>query len=88
MDMLDINNIKMEVLECSNNNSNKKWGITVNKINTTSTNTKFGIEFTIEDTIGLLANNQNYDYTIRVTINAKDGTGYITTDFVVKLKVN
>ena len=84
---LDLQNITMSIVSCSNSSSSGDLrSVTFNGTTDKGTNTKFGLNFSISDSIS--TRNANYDYTLEVNVPVTNGyNGTLTTQFTIKLYI-
>lgn len=84
---LDLQNITMSIVSCSNSSSSGTLrSVTFDGTTDKGTNTKFGLNFSINDSIS--TRNANYDYTLEVNVPVTNGySGTLTTQFTIKLYI-
>lgn len=84
---LDLQNITMSIVSCSNSSSSGALrSVTFDGTTDKGTNTKFGLNFSISDSIS--TRNANYDYTLEVNVPVTNGySGTLTTQFTIKLYI-
>ena len=84
---LDLQNITMSIVNCSNSSSSGALrSVTFDGTTNKGTNTKFGLNFSISDSIS--TRNANYDYTLEVNVPVTNGySGTLTTQFTIKLYI-
>lgn len=84
---LDLQNITMSIVSCSNSSSSGALrSVTFDGTTDKGTNTKFGLNFSISDSVN--TRNANYDYTLEVNVPVTNGySGTLTTQFTIKLYI-